>query len=311
MYQCNPTDWDKQVKENLEKMDQNEFFNWFDGGETVEGALAKSKDIFTRLVLPVAKNTLPSFENACCVEMGYGSGGMLVEASKFFDHAYGMEWHDCADAVGDILLEGDHGQLYLVHSPKGINMQDDTVDFIYSWLYVNRLGTIEGVRSFLQESYRVLRDGGSGVIFFPRYIRTGKAQSVKQYEGDVVAENADKIGYREGGVTTRVRGISIILSLWKMKEILTEVGFEIAGQTASYDGRGRGKVYHGQHGLIFKKPAPVVEEKEKEDEKVQASSEASAKATASAEVKEDTKSRQSRPAPKKKSSRKSKLRKRK
>ena len=119
----------------------------------------------------------------------------------------------------------------------------------------------------------MLKDHGVGIICFPRYIRTGKSQSVKEYEGDVIAENTDRIGYRDGGVTTKVKGISVIVSLWKMKELLSEAGFTVIGQTASYDGRGRGKVYHGQHGLIFRKGEPEPEhppvEKEVPEEKTE------------------------------------------
>ncbi|KXH76339.1 MAG: hypothetical protein AM326_07200 [Candidatus Thorarchaeota archaeon SMTZ-45] len=264
MYECNPKDWDAQVKENAEKMSHDEFISWFDGGGTISGAYEKSQDIWNRLINPIVRNQVKNPAEKTCLDVGYAHGGLTACASKAFQHAYGVEWHDQADVIGPYLESLDHGNVYLVHSPEGINMQDDSVDFLYSWLYVNRLGTIAGVQSFLSECYRVMKDHAVGVIFFPRYIRTGKAQSVKDYEGDVIAENADKKGYREGGVTTRVRGISIIVALWKMKEMLKKAGFNILGQTASYDGKGRGKVYHGQHGLIFRKGDEEPEEKAQE-----------------------------------------------
>jgi len=266
MFECNPKDWAAKIEENANTMSADEFISWFDGGETVEGAYAKSADIWRRLIKPIVVGNVKAPEGKTCVELGYGHAGLTLQASKTFEHAYGMEWHDSADTVGEHLDAEGAGKVYLVHSPKGINMQDDSVDFIYSWLYVNRLGNIEGVRSFLSESYRVMKDHAVGIVFFPRFIRTGKAQSVKEYEGDVIAENADKMGFREGGVTTQVRGISIILSLWKMKELLTEAGFQILGQSASFDGKGRGKVYHGQHGLVFRKGDAEPEEKAQEPE---------------------------------------------
>ncbi len=311
MYQCNPQDWNAQVEENKEKMSADEFMHWFDGGESVGGAVLKGQDIFRRLILPVVNGNVKDPGQKSCMEMGYGNGCLTLAASQVFENAYGLDWHDQADAVGQ-LIEDDfpHGPMYLVHSPDGINMQDDSVDFIYSWLYAQRLGNLENVKAFLTESYRVMKDHGVGLMFFPRYIRTGKAQSVKDYEGDVLAENADQMGYRDGGVTTRVKGISIIVSLWKMKELVEEAGFQIIGQTASYDGKGRGKVYHGQHGLVFRKGDAEPDEVEVPEKKVEEKAQEPAGGEESAS--QDTQKKS--PAKKsttKKSTKKSRLKKRK
>lgn len=266
MYRCNPTDYAKQIEENKENLSLDEFISWFDGGGDAEGAYRKAESIFNRLILPVAKKNLRDLNTKDALDIGYGNAGLAVCASNTFNHTYAIDWHDSQDMIGPILEKKKHGNLALIHSPEGLNIRDDSIDFLYSWLFVQRLGTIEGLRSFLHECYRVMRDHGVGVLFFPRYIRSGKAQSVKEYEADVIAENEDRVGYREGGPNTKIRGISIVISLWKMKELLKEAGFTVIGQTASYDGKGKSKIYHGQHGLIFRKGDAEPKETKKVEE---------------------------------------------
>jgi len=256
MYRCNPVDYAKQIKANLD-LGPDKFFGWFDGGNTVIEAYEKSADIFNRIILPMATKYLGDLKDKISLDMGYGSGGQVVAASKHFKESMGTDWHEEEEFVAQNASEFySDGDMLFGSSPDKIPVDADDADFLHSWLFVQRLGTTANVQHYLSECFRVLKPGGVGVIFFPRYIRSGKNQTVGEYEADVRLEMEDKMGYREGGESTILRGISIVVARWRMQEWVEEAGFKVLTWTASYDGKGRGKVYHGQHGIVFQKPAP-------------------------------------------------------
>jgi ubiquinone/menaquinone biosynthesis C-methylase UbiE len=255
MYKCNPVDYAAQIKANRD-LGPDKFFGWFDGGQTVEEAFKKQEDIFNRIILPIAEKYVKTLDKKTSLDLGYGSGGQVVAASKHFKEAIGIDWHNEEEFVMHQAAEFSDGEMLFGGSPDRISLGDGEVDFIHSWLFFQRLGTMANVEHYLSECFRVLKDGGVACIFFPRYMRSKKKQTVAEYEADVKREMSDPIGFREGGPNTKIRGISIVIARHKFEELCEKVGFETLTWTASYDGKGRGKVYHGQHAIVVQKPAP-------------------------------------------------------
>ena len=70
-------------------------------------------------------------------------------------------------------------------------------------------------------------------------------------------EKTIPVGYREGGPMSKVKSVSIQISMWKMQEMLEQLEFKILNHTASFDGEGEDKVFHGQYGVVFMKE-PIV-----------------------------------------------------
>ena len=113
------------------------------------------------------------------------------------------------------------------------------------------------VRGYLAEINRVLKPGGVAVVFFSRLMRSQRPQTWDQVSADIEREKENKLGYREGGPKSKVKSISIVISMWKMEEMVKSFGLNVMEKTASWDKEGDNKVFHGQYGIVFQKPPEV------------------------------------------------------
>jgi hypothetical protein len=94
------------------------------------------------------------------------------------------------------------------------------------------------------------------IIYFTRLVRSKSGQTKKEYLADISKENEHKNGYRFGGPLTKVRNVAMIVSLWKMRQLSEEIGFEVIVNLYSHDGKGEKTTIHGQHGIVLRKPRP-------------------------------------------------------
>lgn len=254
MNYCNPQGFKAELRE-IRKMGKDAFFSWFDGGETVDGAYEKSKDVFTRLMLPWAKKYLGKLNEKVSLDIGYGGGGQVFAASKHFKYSIGLDVHGEISSVEAELRKRQGGRnkntALFIGEGKNIPMDKDKIDFVYSWVTFLHLGTIQVVEEYLKEMFRVMKEGGVAVLFFTRLIRSHQVQSMNQYVEDMKKENLHQTGFREGGPLTRVNRPNLIMSFWKMERLAKEHGFSVIGATHSENEEGK---VCGQHGLVFMKP---------------------------------------------------------
>lgn len=248
MNYCNPEGFKKEIKGNIKK-GKNFFFSWFDGGKTVAGAFKKSEGIFKRLMLPWAKK----FDTS--LDIGYGGGGQVLAASKYFKYALGVDVHEEVEFVEKELKKRNKEKniALFIGDGKTLPVDNEKVDFVSSWVTFLHLGTIEVVESYLKEIYRVLRGGGVAVIFFTRLVRTKSVQTEEEYSEDIIKEKQHITGYREGGPKTLVNRANLVISLWKMASLAKTHGFAVLSTTRSHD---KDKIY-GQHGIVIQKPKTV------------------------------------------------------
>lgn len=257
MYYCDP-DGFKGFIRNLVKEGKDSFFSWFDGGETVDGAFEKGEDIFDRLFLPFAKKHLTRLDTKTALDIGYGSGTKVLPASEHFRRVIGVDVHDQHDYVYDTLVERDlQGDVVLLSGDGWeLPVPDNSVDFAFSWVTFLHFESIDMVLANLKEIKRCLKTGGIAVIYFTRLVRSGNFQTKRALTNDIKKERENNEGYREGGPLTKVRAVRLVLSMWKMKELVKEAGLKCVSETCSWSKPegSRYKVFHGQHGLVIQKP---------------------------------------------------------
>jgi hypothetical protein len=258
MNYCNPEGFRNEVRQLVSK-GRDTFFSWFDGprgeNETADAAFAKAEDVFTRLMLPSAKKYLKKLSTKTSLDIGYGSGGQVLVASRYFGKSYGLDVHEEKDFVMDELKSrGEDSNIeLLIGDGQIIPLPDESIDFIHSWVTFMHLGTAEVTRKYLEEAFRVMNMSGIGVVFFSRMLRSKPHESWNEVLEDIEKEKEGK-GFREGGPETRVRGINIQMAMWFMEDLLGEVGFELLDKTASWEVRNRSRLFFGQYGVIFRKP---------------------------------------------------------
>jgi len=258
---CDPEGFKNEISELLEKGDIDAFYHWFDGGVTKEGAFAKGEDVFRRVLAPLVVKYLGDdlvIGNAqVAFDLGYGAGTKIQAAFDLFNMVYGIDVHDQHNFVlSELDVPEECDVSLMIGNGRDIPLTANEVDFVYSWVTFCHLGTIENVKQYLSEIFRVLKPGGVAVLFFTRLIRSGKNQKWVDVEADMVKEREHTTGYREGGPLSKVRTINLVISMWKMEEMVKDAGFELLERTASWDDTDDGRVYHGQYGVVIQKPKP-------------------------------------------------------
>lgn len=252
MNYCDPQGFKDEIKMVREK-GRDTFFTWFDGGGDANGAFVKAKDIFNRLMLPWADRFLENLHEKISLDIGYGGGGQVFTASGYFKYALGIDVHNEVDFVEKEFRgrTGMKNTALFISQGNNIPVDDNKVDFIHSWVTFLHIGTIQNVEDYLKEMFRVMTEGAVAVIFFTRLIRSKNVQNLDAYEADLKLEQQHPTGYREGGPLTRVNRANLIISQWKMKELVEKHNFKFIHITFSHD---EDKIY-GQHGIVFQKPA--------------------------------------------------------
>ena len=261
MNYCNPEGFRNEIKELLARGDIDAFYHWFDGGETKEGAFKKGADVFNRVIFPFANKYIGDRlkNEPVALDLGYGAGTKVAAALDFFSKVYGIDVHEEFKFTLENIQLPKYREVELLTSDgHTIPVGAGAVDFVYSWLTFCNIGTIENVEIYLKEIYRVLKPGGIAVIFFTRLIRSSKNQTWKQVEADIKKEMAHPTGYREGGPKSRVRTINLVMSMHMIEELAEAAKFQLLERTASWDNTPAGRIYHGQYGIVIRKPAPKV-----------------------------------------------------
>jgi len=238
-FECTPEGFAGRVKQLRELNNPDKFFSFFDGGGTVQGAFDKALDIFERLMLPWAKQPGTS------LDIGYGGGGQVRAASLLFEHSIGIDVHNEWEYVIKYIARYEKQTKTLVqgdgHTLKEIG--DNEIDFIHSWTTFMHLGTIDIVKGYLKEIHRVLKPGGTAIIYFARLLRSGSTWA--EWKEDI--ENENNFAERHGKI--EVNQINILIGLKYFESLVEEAELIPFGRTASHGKKGVG----GQHGVAFMK----------------------------------------------------------
>ena len=256
MNYCNPEGFEKEIKELLAKGDIDAFYHWFGGWGTKAASFEKGEDIFDRIIFPLAEKLLPEGFNTA-LDLGYGVGTKIQPAFKHFSVVFGIDVHDEAKFVAENLSVPKGKKLRLIKANgTNIPINKEAVDFVYSWATICHVGTVDNLKKYLEEIYKVLKPGGVAVLFFTRLMRPKGPQTWKEVEVHMEREREHTDGYREGGPLSKVRSVNFVVSMWKMVMLATDAGFTVEERTASWDDGPIRKVYHGQYGIVLSKPKP-------------------------------------------------------
>jgi len=192
-------------------------------------------------------------ERETSLDIGYGPGSMVFAASKHFDLAMGIDVHLQNKEVAEELKRNECNN-FLLHMGNGKNIpiEDDCIDFIHTWTVFMHFGTVDVVRSYLAECYRVMKPGGLAVLYFARMYRQKPNETKKEWKESIELE-PDL--YQEKIVT--VNHINLTISMRWMEQATEEAGFKILERTASTVAVHHIEYYHGQHGLVLRKPDEI------------------------------------------------------
>lgn len=238
MIECTIDGYRERIAQ-LRKKGAAPFFKFFDGGSTPDIAFSKAEDIFIRMMLPWAK------KRGTCLDLGYGGGCQLFTSAKYFNHSYGLDVHNEYDYVCDELLKRGVNNFTLIRGDgSSIPLPNNHVDFVYSWVTLMHVGTIDIVKKYLKEMYRVMKRGAVGVLYFARLLKTGNTLSDWRFDIEYEGSFQELIGEEVNQINLRI-GMKFFESLCE------DAGFTVMFRTVSRDSSSL--ICGGQHGVIINK----------------------------------------------------------
>ncbi len=235
----------------MDELGPEAFVCWFDcdAGET--NINPKIQDIkyayqlgfwgffFSVLRNPVS-NLMQSPDSKVALEIGYGGGRLINAASRVFKHVIGVDIHTHNKFVASTLKDQGVENVDL-HATEGNNLPVDnqSIDFIYSFIVFVHLSSPKILETYLSESYRVLKPGGIASFYYgrPYSYRTNKSKNIFIKKAYSIIEAIAEIaildflgnGYR-CNPDVPANSISLMVTRRKIRRFTKKLGFNVKSQ---------------------------------------------------------------------------------
>ena len=157
--------WKNQASEMKSDEDFFKFFNQSKDFDSVEkmGYI----DFFGRIFTPDFFQILnDDTREKTSLEIGFGGGRLLNPASKIFKKAIGVDIHSSFDRTKKVLKKMGCDNFELFHRDEMSEIEDNSVDFVYSFIVFQHFDKWSEVEYYLKNIQRVLSKNGCGIIYF-------------------------------------------------------------------------------------------------------------------------------------------------
>jgi len=245
-------------KEEINKASQESrdtFFTWFDKGRDTDMAFIRGQwDFIVHIALPLAKY-ISKPEEKVILEIGHGGGRLLKGACNSFKQCIGVDIHD-QNGLVETELKNRGGNNFTLYQTDGktIPVESALVDVVYSFIVLQHVEKIDIFKTYLEETYRVLKPGGVAILYFGRkHILSINRRNWLLYRLDCLLEWIILYrGYQE--LSARVNSTNLVIRLGYAKHLARKVGFEILGSVPSHKHVPDGvALFGGQNGIIIRK----------------------------------------------------------
>jgi SAM-dependent methyltransferase len=242
-------------REELASLNRDDFFLFFDNAPDINASFIRGAwDLGVHVLQPLVSHVREA-DRLTALEIGYGGGRLLLSACRSYHRAIGLDVHDRTDLVAEELTSrGVDNFDLLVGDGQTIPLGDGSVDVVYSLIVFQHLEHIEIAQGYFSELARVLRVGGTAVIYVGRRTYGGhQSTSLAGYLLDRALETVDRSfagGYRERhGVA--VNETNLQMRVPYARRLAQDVGLAVlsAGRPNTGLGGRRGR----QHRLVLAK----------------------------------------------------------
>lgn len=213
-------EWRNEVASRAD--DPDDFLRYFDTTPDMAANWASGHwDMAYHILKPEVTRLLGEPFGKTVLEIGYGGGRVLQAACRLFARGYGIDIHGNSEVVAEALqkLGLDNFELFQGDG-RFFPLDDSCVDFVYSFIALQHLSTIDALRDNLSEAFRVLKPGGCGILYFgylePKLFRR------KRYEDLTIR------------TMPHSREVTLRLSPPLAVEMLQRAGFRVLGAARSF-----------------------------------------------------------------------------
>ena len=238
----------------MDELGPEAFVCWFDCGAGETNIKPKIQDakyayklgfwgfFFSVLRSPVV-NFIQTPDSKVALEIGYGGGRLINAAARVFKHVIGVDIHTHNKFVLNALKDQGIENVEL-HTTEGKNLpvDDQSIDFIYSFIVFVHLSSPKILETYLTESYRVLKKGGIASFYYgrPYSYRTNKsknkfiqkAYSIIELIAEFLLLDFMGDGYRYNP-EVQANSVSLTVTRRKIRQFTKKIGFNIKSQQSN------------------------------------------------------------------------------
>lgn len=203
------------------------FLAWFnrESAQTIEQYILRAYWDFTLHILtPAICARIADPEEKIALEIGYGGGRMINAACNYFQEIIGIDIHNEQESVAAFLHAQNKSNFRLLRTAGNtIDVDDESVDFVYSFIVLQHLPSFTTFVNYLQEVYRCLKLGGVAQLYFGRFTRLHPIYQCYYYWQ----------GYKEThGVPPN--HISLVVRTSKVKQVCRDIGLKVVATGTSF-----------------------------------------------------------------------------
>ena len=193
------------------------FHAWFNDAVSEEEAMRRGYwDFALHILTPPVCQRIAEPAALTALEIGYGGGRLVNAAASYFGRVVGIDVHDELDQVAALLERRGHTNVTLLKTDgSSIGVDDGSVDLVYSFIVLQHLPRYEAFVRYLEETHRVLADGGVAQLYYGRL----KSRDPRRR-------------YRE--IDAPVNQISLQVAPRHVHRLCRRIGFDVLARGHSY-----------------------------------------------------------------------------
>lgn len=152
-------------------------------------------------------------------------GRILNAACNYFMEVIGIDIHDEQETVEAFLrAQGKENFKLIKTSGRSIDVDSESIDFIYSFFVLQHLPSFDAFVSYIKETYRCLKPSGIAQLYFGKY--SSKLKGIDQLRYFIQ-------GYKEFHEVP-VNYTSLVVRVSKVKKLCKGIGFKVVEVGISY-----------------------------------------------------------------------------
>ena len=240
---------------DAQKQSKDAFFTWFDDAKNADDSFTSGAWDFAHHIAEPATRYVKDPAKKTVLEIGHGGGRVLSAASRYFKTACGVDIHKNNHLVANELAERGVNNVRLLETTNcNIDLPDESVDLVYSFIVLQHVEKIDIFKQYLAESYRVLKPGGIAILYFARYSRFSQNRPSRAlfYFDDLLEPLLMPKGYLE--IPARVNEVNLKVGRRYVSRLAKALGYKVRERLRSKKGVPNGiHIYGGQNGLVLEK----------------------------------------------------------
>jgi ubiquinone/menaquinone biosynthesis C-methylase UbiE len=201
--------WKRETGDHADAL--QDFLSWFNTSKTPEENNMRGWWDFAHHILkPELIRLIGEPFDKVALEIGHGAGRLLVPACHYFSHCIGVDIHPFKEKVDELIRMRGVSNFTTFHSDgRTLPVEDKTIDVVYSFIVLQHLPTLQSLRQYLNETYRVLKPSGAAILHM------GFLHGAFKCRHDDISTHPK----------STVREITLRLTLPLAKKLLREAGF--------------------------------------------------------------------------------------